>query len=119
MSDSDPVADGLLRHWRSLAVEEAGGFAGLRRGAVMRREQVDRPTAEHVASLLAALGPPSEAAVAPPSTPAPVPDAQGLVLQAWCEGDVCLVWGFDRADLPAAAEELLAMAPPFKPLPRG
>lgn len=47
------------------------------------------------------------------------PDGQRLVLQAYCEGDVCLVWGFDRADLPAAAEELLAMAPPFRPLPRG
>lgn len=113
MSDSDPVADGLLRHWRSLAVEESGGFAGLRRGAVMKRTAVDRPTAEHVATLLGSLGPPADAAGAVQ------PDGQRLVLQAYCEGDVCLVWGFDRADLPAAAEELLAMAPPFRPLPRG
>jgi hypothetical protein len=99
-----------LADWHALTLEETGGFAGLRRGCQLQRVHIDAATAARVAHLLDALGPPRPAAARA------LPDAQQLRLEAVCGPGVC-AWVFDAADLPEAADALLDLVPPLKPLP--
>lgn len=95
--------------WAELSLEESGGFAGLRRGATLQRQQLSPARAKRVGAALEALA-------GRPAVKAPAyPDGQTLRLHVRSVGGS---WSasFDTADLPKAAADLLDLAP-LGPLP--
>ncbi|MBC8056580.1 MAG: hypothetical protein H7Y61_08375 [Rhizobiales bacterium] len=98
--------------WVEISLEESGGFAGLHRGATLQRANLSAALVQRIDEALARL-----------ATKKPTrqqqqqayPDAQTLVLRVRDTGGS---WqrSFDTAELPAAARELLDMAP-LEPLP--
>ena len=109
-SVSDPYSS-----WQAVTLEESGGYTGLRRGCHLQRDSLCAADAQRVAALLSRLGP---APAMKAHSAAQFPDQQCLHVELACQpGSETQAWDFDRADLPEAADELLALAPPLKPLP--
>lgn len=115
--------------WRCVAVEETGGYAGLRRGTMVERSEVAPPAAERICRLLGTIrrsrrgltdDPPtagvSGPAVVAPHAAGPMSDAQTLQLEvrtragAWTRR-------YDTADLPPSVAELVDLLPAVRPLP--
>lgn len=102
-----------LASWTTLAVEEVGGFAGLRRGAKLARANSTPAEAERIADLLKHLN--LEVRAAPGHSSPGMPDGQVLVVRVKSkESD----WEaeLNTADLPESAAELLALLPDLKPM---
>jgi hypothetical protein len=99
--------------WDSIALEEVGGFAGLRRGVALPRTGAKGKAAKRIPELLAAL---EHKATAGAQGSRQLPDSQTLSLHV--EGPTG-TWdaSFDTADLPAEVAELLTYVPPLRPLP--
>jgi hypothetical protein len=99
--------------WEALALQEEGGFAGLRRGAGVARASLAPAQRKKLDALVAMLPGPSRGG------PKVSPDAQQLVLELkGPSGTRRMV--FDRADLPEEVDALLSAVlgiAPFKPLP--
>jgi hypothetical protein len=99
--------------WEALALQEEGGFAGLRRGAGLARAALKPAQRKKLDALVAELPAPSR------SAPKLSPDAQQLVLEVKVAGGTRRLV-FDRADLPEEVEALLSAVlgiAPFRPLP--
>jgi hypothetical protein len=109
-SVSDPYSS-----WQEVTLEESGGYTGLRRACHLHRASLHAAEAARVAELLGSLGAPlSPRAQASTAQP----DCQSLRVALSCAaGKGAADWLFDTAERPEALDELLALAPPLRPLP--
>ena len=99
--------------WLEMSLEESGGFAGLHRGATLWRANLSPALAQRVDRALVVLL--AKTRPAPAQQQQDVPDAQTLSLRVRSASGSWQT-SFDTADLPAAAYELLELAP-LRPLP--
>lgn len=113
MPGSKSVSD-VVDAWTTVALEESGGFAGLRRATTLARDTLDARAATTVAGHLRTLC--ANAALARRGTGRAMPDAQSLTVTIESpRGRHVLT--LDTSELPEAIDALLRMAPGMKPLP--
>ena len=101
--------------WLEVSLEESGGFAGLHRGATVRRAGLSAALLLRVDRALAQLAQLANARPVREQQQQHTADAQTLVVRVRSAGGSWQA-SFDTADLPDPAHDLLEIGP-LRPLP--